>query len=135
MATYCATKHAIIGVTEAVREEIRGSGVGLTLVLPSFTNTELTAGTTKPRFVDMPEAQDVADAIIDAVRRGKPEVYVPRTAGPLVWLMNILPRRLREAISRAIGAHDMFKDIDHQARKAYEDRAATSAPGRSAVRR
>src|SRR3546814_18375287 len=40
LATYCGTKFAVIGFTEADRQEYRRSGITLSTVLPSFTNTE-----------------------------------------------------------------------------------------------
>src|SRR5262249_6076507 len=40
-ATYSATKHAVVGLSETIRQEIRGSGVRISLVLPSAVNTEL----------------------------------------------------------------------------------------------
>ena len=47
LATYCATKHAVIGLSEAVRGELRGTGVEVTLVMPAVVNTELTSGVTR----------------------------------------------------------------------------------------
>src|ERR671925_144027 len=46
-ATYSATKHAVVGLTEAVRGELHidGSSVELSYVLPFVVNTELGAGT------------------------------------------------------------------------------------------
>ncbi|WP_278259590.1 SDR family NAD(P)-dependent oxidoreductase [Nocardioides convexus] len=40
LATYCGTKFAVIGFTEAARLEYRKSGVRLSTVRPTFTNTE-----------------------------------------------------------------------------------------------
>src|ERR1700759_624147 len=44
-ATYCASKHAVVGFTDAVRIEYRQAGVKFSMVLSWFVNTELTAGT------------------------------------------------------------------------------------------
>jgi short-subunit dehydrogenase len=43
-ATYCATKRAVIGLTESVRWELRGIGLELSYVLPAMVRTELAAG-------------------------------------------------------------------------------------------
>jgi NAD(P)-dependent dehydrogenase (short-subunit alcohol dehydrogenase family) len=48
MATYCASKQAVLGFTEAMRLEHRSTGVHFSAVLPTFTNTELIAGTRAP---------------------------------------------------------------------------------------
>jgi len=44
LATYCATKHAVVGLSEAVRSELRGTGVDISVVMPNIVNTELSVG-------------------------------------------------------------------------------------------
>ena len=44
LATYCATKHGVVGLSEAVRVELRGTGVEVSVVMPSVVNTELATG-------------------------------------------------------------------------------------------
>ena len=45
LASYCASKHAVVGFTDSARLEYRSAGVKFSMVLPGFVNTELTAGT------------------------------------------------------------------------------------------
>lgn len=73
-ATYCATKHAVVGLSEAVRAETRGTGVGLSVVMPSVVNTELGSGLPKTRGIALVEPEDVAEAIAEAVERRRFEV-------------------------------------------------------------
>ncbi len=58
LATYCATKFAVIGFTEAARLEYRKSGVRLSTVRPTFTNTELVAGTAGAKGLRNAEPED-----------------------------------------------------------------------------
>src|ERR687896_485100 len=44
LATYCATKHGVVGLSEAARQELRGTGVEVSVVMPSVVNTELAIG-------------------------------------------------------------------------------------------
>ena len=44
LATYCATKHGVVGLSEAVRFELRGTGVEISVVMPGIVRTELAAG-------------------------------------------------------------------------------------------
>ena len=44
LATYCATKHAVVGFSESLRDEVAGSGVTVTVVLPSAVRTDLVSG-------------------------------------------------------------------------------------------
>ena len=43
-ATYCATKHAVIGLSEAVRAELRDTEIEVSVVMPAVVNTELGSG-------------------------------------------------------------------------------------------
>ena len=64
IATYSATKHAVVGISEAVRAELRGTGVEVACVMPTVVNTELTSGVGQ-KWVKPVEASDVAEAIVD----------------------------------------------------------------------
>ena len=48
-AVYAATKHAVLGLSESVRAELRGTGVDLSVVMPGLVATELAAGTLQGR--------------------------------------------------------------------------------------
>ena len=66
IATYSATKHAVVGLSEAVRAELRGSGVEIACVMPTVVNTELTGGVGQ-KWIKPVEAEDVANEIVDAL--------------------------------------------------------------------
>src|SRR3954471_7894684 len=51
LATYCATKHGVIGLSEAVSVELRGTGVEVSVVMPGIVKTELTTGLADARAV------------------------------------------------------------------------------------
>ncbi|HEV8562458.1 MAG TPA: SDR family oxidoreductase [Actinophytocola sp.] len=130
IATYCATKHAVVGLSEAVRTELRGSGVELSVVMPSIVRTELTAGVEDARFVKSITPEDVAGAIVAALRRPRFEVFVPRSLGAINRFTRLLPRAAGEGIARLLkGDQVMVKAAHSAARKDYEARAAASAPG------
>jgi NAD(P)-dependent dehydrogenase (short-subunit alcohol dehydrogenase family) len=122
-ATYSATKHGIVGLTESLRMEYRGSGVKFTVVQPSQVETDMLAGQGRPRALPQVSPDDVAVALVDAVRRGRFEVWVPRSQGVTVKLGNILPRPARELLMRAVGVTRIAGDSDPDARRAYHRRA------------
>ena len=128
LATYCATKHAVVGLSEAVRAELRGTGVEISVVMPNIVKTELSAGLVETPAFKNSTVDDVADAVIDALKLGRFDVYVPKSIGPTWAAMNLLPRRAREAIGRAMGIDRALTRADRGARAAYEARAAASAP-------
>src|SRR5437762_7849490 len=96
-ATYCGTKHFVVGVSEAVRGELRGSNIEVSCVMPGIVNTELAQGLHQARGVKNINPQDVAEAIVEALRNPRFDVYVPNSIGPTSTLMAILPRRGRGA--------------------------------------
>ena len=125
IATYSATKHAVVGLSEAVRAELRGSGVEVACVMPTVVNTELTAGVGQ-RLVKPVEAEDVANEIVDALEVPRFDVWVPRANGALFKVVAMLPRGVREAIGRLMKVDKLMTEVDHGARRAYEERAASS---------
>ena len=127
LATYVATKHAVIGLSEAVRAELRGTGVEITAVMPGFARTELASGVPDLRGVPRVTPEQIADATIEALKVPRFDVWVPRRLGPLVAFGAILPRPWREAVSRAMNSNHVAR-ADRGARAAYEARAAASAP-------
>jgi NAD(P)-dependent dehydrogenase (short-subunit alcohol dehydrogenase family) len=127
LATYVATKHGVIGLSEAVRAELRGTGVEVTVVMPGFARTELASGVPDLRGVKRVTPEEVATATVDALKFPRFDVWVPRRLGPLIAFGAILPRSWREAVSRAMNS-DHVVNTDRSARAAYEARAAESAP-------
>ena len=133
IATYSATKHGVVGLSEGARAELRGTGVELSVVMPNFVNTELSAGMGEVPAFKNSSAEDVADAVINALKFPRFDVFVPRSIGPTLAMSNLLPRRAREALGRLLKIDTALTQADHAARAAYEARAAASAPAAEAV--
>ena len=130
IATYSATKHAVYGLTDAVSGENRDSGLDFSVVMPVVVKTELGSGIADGRGVKRIEPEDVADAIVDALKFPRFDVYVPRSIGHLLRGTTVMPRRLRYAIARALKADRFILEADQGTRRAYEERIARAEPGR-----
>ncbi|MEV4055578.1 SDR family oxidoreductase [Amycolatopsis sp. NPDC049688] len=129
-ATYCATKHAVVGLSEAVHLELHGSGVHVSCVMPAIVRTELASGLGEAKLFKSSRPEDVADAIVSTLRKPRFDVYVPRSVGTMGKLTRLFPRRFGEGLSRALKADRLLASAAHSpARAAYEARAADSAPG------
>jgi NAD(P)-dependent dehydrogenase (short-subunit alcohol dehydrogenase family) len=133
LVTYCAAKHGVVGLSEALRVELRGTGVDVSVVIPAVVRTELAAGLRSARGFKPSTPEEVAEAAVEALRANRFDVYVPRTIGPTWAGMQVLPRRARDAFTRALRMDRALLDADHAARAAYEARAAASAPAADAV--
>ncbi len=128
IATYSGTKHAVVGISEAVRAELRDTGIEIACVMPTVVNTELTSGVGQ-KMIKPVEASDVANEIVDALEVPRFDVWVPRANGGLFKVVALLPRPWREALGRFMKVDKLMTEVDHGARRAYEERAAHSEPG------
>jgi short-subunit dehydrogenase len=127
VATYCATKHAVLGYTDAVRLENRGSGVHFSAILPALTNTEMIAGVGHAKGIKNAEPDDVARAVAGVIAKPKARVFFPRSIGRAATIQRFLPQRVTEAAGRATGKSSVFTtDVDVDKRAAYARRTGTS---------
>jgi short-subunit dehydrogenase len=127
VATYCATKHAVLGYTDSVRLENRGSGVHFSAILPTLVNTEMIAGVGQGKGIKNAEPDDVARAVAGVIAKPKPHVFVPRSIGVAAAARRFLPQRVMEATGRAAGTSAVFTtDVDFDKRTAYARRTGTS---------
>lgn len=127
IATYCATKHAVLGYTDAVRMENHGSGVGFTVIMPTLTNTEMVAGVGHARGFKNAEPSDVARAVVKVIAKPQPRVAIPRSLGATVWAQRLMPQAAAEALGRALGTGRIFtSDLQRDKREAYARRTQTS---------
>ncbi|MDZ5620931.1 SDR family oxidoreductase [Nocardioides sp. HM23] len=123
-ATYSASKAAVIQYTEGAYAELHPRGLDFSVVMPGITRTELTAG-----VEDMPAfraitPESVADAIVEAVVKPRFEVYVPRSARPLLNVTRMLPFGVGQWIGTKMGADHIFLDaLARPERASYEARA------------
>jgi short-subunit dehydrogenase len=122
-ATYAATKHGVVGLTESLRLEYRGRGIAFTVVQPSQVHTAMIDGQPRPWALPVVTPEDVAEAVVDALRHRRFEVWVPRSQGTSARLGNLLPRPARDLVLRAIGVTRIAGAADPEARRAYHERA------------
>jgi short-subunit dehydrogenase len=121
-ATYAATKHAIVGLTESLRLEYQASGVHFTVVQPVQVETGMLDGQARPRALPVITPDDVAAAVVDAIERRRFEVWVPASQAVSARLGMLLPRRARDRVMRALGVTRIATETDLRARRAYHER-------------
>jgi len=98
---YSASKAAAIAYLEALRVELRGSGIRVITVCPGYVKTPMTAVNPYP----MPfllEADDAARRIAGVIERGKSFAVVPWQMGLVGGALKLLPNGLYDwAFSKA----------------------------------
>jgi short-subunit dehydrogenase len=128
IATYTATKHAVLGFTDTARLELRGTGVTLSAVMPTLTNTSMVDGVASVPGFRNAEPEDIAAGIVGLIEKPKARLVVTRAAGLLIDIMpRFMPLRVSEALNRALRVDAIFVEAaDNQTRRDYEDRARHS---------
>ena len=74
---YAATKFAITGFTETLRQELEGTGVCISTIFPARVETPMTADIETPRISSKISPEKVAQAIIRALYHKRKEIFVP----------------------------------------------------------
>jgi len=82
---YSATKFALRGMTDSVRRELRGTGIGVTLIEPGYIATPSNGRT------GLPGPEIVAAAVERALKRPRRRIVVPAKYRPAIPLANALP--------------------------------------------
>lgn len=137
LATYCASKYAVVGLTEALAREWDGTGVAASAVLPGIVRTELSAGTKTRRWVEAlstVDPEDVAAAVVAVVIRPRPILTIPKRLAVTIRTVALLPFRARLAVERVTGATTAFTQADPAARERYHHRLRSQVERDPSVR-
>jgi short-subunit dehydrogenase len=105
---YCAAKFGLRAFTDALRREVRGTGVEVSLVSPGPVRTEFgmhsgrTPGATEPSAMRIAlPAEALGEAIAGLVLRPRRNLVVPWYFAPAVWLVDLFPGLADWAMERA----------------------------------
>ena len=95
IASYCASKFAMLGFSEGLKHELSGTGVGITVVSPIMVKTDFFE---HPSFAKMPKyspislnSKTVAKAIVKAANSSRLEIITPSVVRIAVWLKHTFP--------------------------------------------
>jgi short-subunit dehydrogenase len=105
---YCAAKFGLRGFALALREDLRGDGVGVSVVLPGFIRDAgmfADSGVSLPPGVGTRSPEDVARAVISAIDRDRAEVAVAPLPLTLGTAVAAAAPTLGAAVSRRLGSH------------------------------
>ena len=120
--SYAATKHALVGFTRSLRLTLQAEGhpIGASVVCPGFVpdtgmfhDSMRATGATMPSRFGLANAEDVARAVVRAIRRDEPEIVVNSLpVRPIVLLLTLFPS-LAGPIARVTGIGDVCRDMAH----------------------
>jgi short-subunit dehydrogenase len=126
LATYCASKHAVVGFSEALHDELAGTGVTVTAVLPSAVRTELTAGVKLGGLLPTVDPEDIATAVLATCTKRRPVVAVPGWMRAYEPTAALVPDRLLGAIRGRLTRDRVLHTLDAAKRSVYDERVRGS---------
>ena len=95
IASYCASKFAMLGFSEGLKHELKDTGIGITVVSPIMVRTNFFD---HPSFEKMPKysptslsSKTVANTILKASNSSRLEIIVPSVVRSAVWMKNTFP--------------------------------------------
>ena len=106
IASYCATKYAMLGFSEGLKHELHNTGVGVTVVSPIQVRTSLFD---HPSFKNFTlnatgislSSETVANAIIKASNSSRLEIVVPSFVRIGIWFKQTFPFLINPIIGSA----------------------------------
>ncbi|MDT5198673.1 MAG: hypothetical protein QOH34_195, partial [Mycobacterium sp.] len=125
VATYCATKFGVVGLTYALREELHPHRIHVSAILPGVVHTELSAGLQLSKGVEhfvSVEPEDIAAAVVATAQTHRAMSFVPRRLRLVLRTALLMPERPRRFLGRVTGTEGVFLRMDHATRDAYNAR-------------
>lgn len=83
---YTASKHAVNGFTRSLDYELMETSVGVTSIHPSMVKTRMIDGVSRPMATPEISVDDVVRAILNAISKDRPQVFVPKSVR---WSLDI----------------------------------------------
>jgi NAD(P)-dependent dehydrogenase (short-subunit alcohol dehydrogenase family) len=121
-AVYSATKAGVLAFSEAFDAELAPQGIRVGSVLPSFTNTELIAGTEASGLMKPIQPEDVAAAVVRMIDRPKATATVPKLFAFSGANWSLTSARVKPWLRGRLGLDTVFTDFDPVERSAYVER-------------
>ena len=108
---YNASKFGLRGFALAYREELRGTGVGVSLVAPGFVNEAgmfADSGNELPPGTRAVSPDDVARGVLRSIDKDLGEVMVAPAEIKVLSMLALISPRFNSAMQRRLGAADII---------------------------
>lgn len=103
-ATYCATKFAVHGFSQALRRELVDTNIGVTYIAPRGVNTQMNDAATLAMLAktggNLDEPEKVATIVVNALENEKQEVFIGQPESFFAWLNGVLPQAVNIGLKK-----------------------------------
>ena len=114
MATYSATKFAILGFTQALRRELAEYNIRVIALLPSLTDTDMIRDLKLFRWVIPMTSQQVAKVLVAGLQTDAPEILVGWQCHLAVWCQRLAPWLLEPILRMATPPAPSLQQLDEK---------------------
>ena len=120
---YSSSKHALVGFSWSLREEMKRHGVGVSVICPGFVSDagmyhDWSGGTKPPKVAKTVPPEKVAAKTIEAIEKDKAEVVIAGGLLPLADVFAALSPEIPAVIGRKSGS---YAYLEKEARKTRPD--------------
>lgn len=95
-ATYCASKFAVHGFTQALRRELVDTNIGISYIAPRTINTPMNDVAALAMLAktggNLDEPEKVAAIVVKALEQEKQEVFIGQPESFFAWLNGVAPK-------------------------------------------
>lgn len=111
---YSSSKHALVGFSWSLREELKDRGIGVSVVCPGFVSdagmfADWSKGRKPPGLTRAVSPEQVAQKTIEAIEKNRAEVIVATGITKVVDVVHALSPALTTSIARKSGAYDFLE--------------------------
>jgi uncharacterized protein len=114
MASYCASKFAMLGFSESLYHELKGKGIGITVVSPIMVRTNFFDHESfgkMPRYSSLSlDPKTVACAVVKAASSPRLEIVVPQVVRFAIWIKQTLPYLINPIIGGIFRKSKRFEE-------------------------
>ena len=110
VASYCASKFAMLGFSEGLKHELKNTGIGITVVSPIMVKTNFFEHPSFEKMIKFSpislNPKTVAKAILKAANSSRLEIIVPSVVRGVVWMKNTFPYFINPILEKSLLKND-----------------------------
>lgn len=123
-SSYCASKFGVVGLSDALRQELHGTNVHSSCIYPGLISSGMFIGVSHrfPWLTPPLSVETVANTIVRVLQEGKSQdIKLPLYAN-LIGILRLLPVELADTVRRFVGANDDMKKYQHSVSRLKSDK-------------
>lgn len=122
MSVYAASKWAVIGWSESLRLEMEKlkTGVGVTVVIPSYIKTGMFEGVKAPLLVPLLDTEDIVERMLSGIAKRKRSIQAPLMVRFVPLIKAILPYRIFDWVAgNLLGVYKSMDSFEGREPKSF----------------